>query len=69
MKQIIDRYLNGNISQKTYINNIGQYHGLAIRYWENGNRWWKANYVNGKEYGLYTLWGDKCKINKRIYHL
>lgn len=46
MKQIITNY------SKYYVNDRGQFNGLYIRYWYDGNLWWRTNYVNGKQYGL-----------------
>lgn len=71
MKQIIIKHTNGKVSQKYYINNSGQYYGLFISYWGNGNIYHKINFNNGKRYGLRT-WYDKnikIKITHQSYYL
>ena len=69
MKQIIEKYPNGKISNKYYINDSGQKHGLEIYYYINGGIMNKFNWDNGEWYGLWCgLWVDKS-LNEQTYYL
>ena len=71
MKQIIDKYPNGSIKEKYYINDSGQRHGLLIFYWSDSydGLMCKRNYLNGKRYGLETFYYSMNDISEHIYHL
>lgn len=68
MKQIIEKYSDGKISNKYYINDRGHRHGLYIWYWNNGNLWYKTNYCNDEPYGLDTDY-ENGKIDEYKYYL
>lgn len=69
MKQITQKYDNGNICLKWYENDVGQIHSLYISNYDNGKIMYKTNYVNGKRYGLYTWYKKNGKIANDIYYL
>lgn len=68
MKQVIDKYSNGNIWCKYYVNNRGNFHGLYIHYQNNSKLLFKQNWINGRPYGFSTYYSSN-KIYKINYHL
>lgn len=80
MKQIIERFYDGRVYMKYYINDKGQYHGLAMNYWGDGNVYYKGNlnngtvftktnHLNGQMYGLETYVSRNGKITLVNYIL
>ena len=69
MKQIIEKYYNGIIYSKYYVNDKGYIDGLLIRYSRHSDIWFKRNYLNGKRYGLETLYKTNHIIEKYEYFL
>ena len=59
------------MQDKTPRNENGQRHGHWVMHYSNGNRWWKANFVNDVELGFSEyLYRDDCEIaNKEYYAL
>ena len=68
MKQKITRWDNGKIQYIININNIGQRHGLCVRYKLDGSIYWIDNYINGKLFGLSTYKPYIGEIEQK-YHL
>ena len=50
-------------------NDKGEKHGPWEIYHDNGNPWYKENYINGKEHGLYELYHSNGKLNIKQYIL
>ena len=61
MKQIIEVFNDGTISDKYYKNDRGLVHGLYIAYYTNGFICHKCGYINGSEHGLYIKYFIKYK--------
>lgn len=66
LRQEIRRYKNGKIERIINYNNIGQKHGLTIRYETNGSIWYIDNWFNDKKFGLDTFKYNGC-ITQKYY--
>lgn len=68
MKQIIKKYSDCGSTEKYYINDKGEIHGLNICYYSNGNINYKHNYMNDK-LCLETWYSVNGEIKGRAFHL
>jgi antitoxin component YwqK of YwqJK toxin-antitoxin module len=59
-----------NIMQdKGQHNHKGQPHGYWEKFYSNGNVWFKRNFINGKNFGLYEIYNNKgILIDKSRYY-
>ncbi len=53
----------------TSYNEKGEAHGYWERYWDNGQLWFKGNYVNGKQHGYFERYWDNGQLDSKIYYI
>ena len=53
----------------TPYNDQDERHGYWERYWDNGQLWYKGNYVNGKQHGYWERYYPNGKLKDKIYYI